>query len=105
MRPALLIPVLTLGLPACVLSPQQWQDARDEAVCEVLVTCFDQHPSIDACVQQAADGDEPPCDTLRYGAVTQCLRQLRAQADDCPDSLAAWQIPTTCASVCRVEDG
>lgn len=100
--PAMVLPAL---LAACVVTPREWQDARDEAVCEVLVTCFDQHPSVDACVAAAEDGGEPPCDTLRYGAVTQCLRQLRRQADDCPDTLEDWQIPATCASVCRVEDG
>lgn len=95
-----LLPLVWLS--ACVLTVRDWQDARDVAVCEVTVSCFGTHGSVDACVDAAADGDEPECDSLRYGSMSQCLRQLRDQADACPDSLTDWEIPTICARVCRV---
>ncbi len=85
---------------ACVLSSPQWQDARDDAVCRVTVTCFDSHADHATCVEAAAEGEEPPCVAIRYGASWQCLRELRAQAKTCPDSVADWQVPTVCALVC-----
>lgn len=93
------LPVLVWS-QACVVSPPQWRNARDRAVCDVLVTCFDVHPSLSAC-RDALEGDEPPCPSLRLGATWQCLRQLRRQSRECPTSLEEWQVPASCALVCR----
>jgi hypothetical protein len=92
-----------------------WEDVRDEAVCEVMTACgYDGVTSVEACVAEIGalraedacandtDAAEPAdaCPSYSRSAARRCLAGLRWQAETCPSSFEAWTLPAACGMVC-----
>lgn len=92
-----------------------WEDARDEAVCEVMTACaYDGVTEVGACVDDLAairaegacardtDAALPAdaCPTYSRSAARRCLSGLRWQAETCPTTFEAWTLPAACGMVC-----
>ncbi len=98
--------LLSLLAVGCGPSFRAFSDRQSEKVCEVMTTCFDSHATVDDCVQDIGVGRDEvdrreDCQGYLAGRARQCLRNLQAQADDCPATeLEDWRVPAICGEVC-----
>lgn len=87
-------------LMGCAWTQDDWVQQRNLALCRIQTTCFDQFPSLAECAAAHQAFTEPDCPDFDVDAAWGCVRVLEAQAEACPTSEDAWQVPARCADVC-----
>lgn len=94
-----IIPLVTLF--GCGTSWTAFLDNQNRATCQVLVNCFDEYETVNACVDAFEDPEGERCDDYRPRSAQECLNQLRQQSKDCPtENIDEWLVPAACAVVC-----